>query len=269
MAFPAVPIASNCPCAGQSSRPQTLGLVGLGEPKTPPEVIIIASVLDPVPRLFERVPRGLFGPLGDPYAELYWELLATLYRCEFEREPFLVLRSVAIEIAEQAIRTSNLWATRRGELEAFAREEDSTANAQDETAVVRALARRLTARLERSGWIHFQYRAGQGEIMSFHPYAARIAETLLRVARDDQPAFQGLVHSIAALLDPRAFAQRPGVSLMEAKRNTLELSRELKILERNIHLFTQRCSMKRIPRLPCSPKGLTGMSTPFSQIIIG
>jgi hypothetical protein len=48
------------------------------------------------------------------------------------------------------------------------------------------------------------------------------------------------VHSIAALLDPRAFAQRPGVSLAEAKRNTLELSRELKILERNIHLFTQR-----------------------------
>jgi hypothetical protein len=197
-------------------------------------------VLDPLPRLFERVPRGLFGPLGDPYAELYWELLATLYRCEFEREPFLVLRSIAIEIAEQAIRTSNLWATRRGELEAFAREEDSNANIQDENAVVRALARRLMARLERCGWIHFQYRSGQGEIMSFHPYAARIAETLLRVARDEQPVFQGLVHSIAALLDPRAFAQRPGVSLMEAKRNTLELSRELKILERNIHLFTQR-----------------------------
>ena len=28
------------------------------------------------PALFERVPRGLFGPLGDLYAELYWELLA-------------------------------------------------------------------------------------------------------------------------------------------------------------------------------------------------
>src|SRR5215469_15585008 len=212
----------------------------LAGPEAPPEVIIIASVLDPLPRLFERVPRGLFGPLGDPYAELYWELLATLYIREFEREPFLVVRSVAIETAEQAIRTSNLWATRRGELEALAREEESNANVQDENAVVRALARRLMARLERSGWIHFQYRSGQGEIMSFHPYAARIAETLLRVARDEQPVFQGLVHSIAALLDPRAFAQRPGVSLMEAKRNTLELSRELKILERNIHLFTQR-----------------------------
>src|SRR5437016_4336328 len=76
--------------------------------------------------------------------------------------------------------------------------------------------------------------------MSFHPYAARILETLLRVARDEEPIFQGLVHSIAALLDPKAFAQRPGVSLAEAKRHTLELARELKILERNIHLFTQR-----------------------------
>jgi hypothetical protein len=48
------------------------------------------------------------------------------------------------------------------------------------------------------------------------------------------------VHSIAALLDARTFAQRPGVSLAEARRHTLELGRELKILERNVHLFTQR-----------------------------
>jgi Wadjet anti plasmid transformation system JetA-like protein len=217
-------------------------------------------VAEALPKLFERVPRGLFGPLGDRYAELYWELLGTLYRCEFEREPFMVLRPVAVEIAEQVIRSSTLWTTRRAELEEFARQEENTdtsegttgeftnrkpverleSAAPDENSLVRALARRLTARLERSGWIHFQYRSGHGEIMSFHSYAARIAETLLRVARDEQPVFQGLVHSIAALLDPRAFAQRPGVSLLEAKRNTLELSRELKILERNIHLFTQR-----------------------------
>jgi hypothetical protein len=106
--------------------------------------------------------------------------------------------------------------------------------------LVRALARRIVARLERSGWVHFQYRASVGEIMSFHPYAARILETLLKVARDEQPIFQGYVHSIAALLEPRAFAQRPGVSLSEAKRHTVDLVRELKILERNIHLFTQR-----------------------------
>ena len=213
--------------------------------------IIVASVIGPTPGLFERIPRGLFGPLGDPYAELYWELLSTLYTCEFEREPFVVLRPVAIEIAENAIRSSSLWTERRADLEELAREEVSLefhedrerrleTDGPDENTVVRALARRLTTRLERSGWIHFQYRSGQGEIMSFHPYAARILETLLRVARDEEPIFQGLVHSIAALLDPKAFAQRPGVSLAEAKRNTLELARELKILERNIHLFTQR-----------------------------
>lgn len=213
-------------------------------------------------RLFDRVPRGFFGPLGDPYSELYWELLASLYQHEFEREPFVVVRAVALEIAEQVIRESRLWADRRQDLEALAREEDQAegnrksghvaqarsaadnsvtfAGPDDDAAVVRSLARRIVARLERSGWIHFQYRARAGEIMSFPPYAARILETLLKVARDEQPVFQGYVHSIAALLEPRAFAQRPGVSLSEAKRHTLELVRELKILERNIHLFTQR-----------------------------
>jgi hypothetical protein len=218
------------------------------------------------PALFERVPRGLFGPLGDPYAELYWELLAELYHHEFEREPFLVLRSTAIEAAEAVIVASPYWRERRAELEALTNgttptlsiaqttarrsaarvglspEPDSTLSGapSEEATAIRALARRLVGRLEEAGWMHFQYRAGTGEILSFHPYAARIMQTLLDVARDEQPVFQGLVHSIAALLEPKAFAQRPGVSLSEARRRTLELSRELKILERNIHLFIQR-----------------------------
>jgi Wadjet anti plasmid transformation system JetA-like protein len=201
----------------------------------------------PPPRLFDRVPRGLFGPLGDPYAELYWELLAELYRLEFEREPFVVVRSTALDVAEDVIRGSRLWSERRQELEALAIEGILPPGRAlppdkevDEAGALRALARRLVARLEESEWMHFQYRGGVGEIMSFHAYAARILQTLLDVARDEQPVFQGLVHSIAALLEPKAFAQRPGVSLSEARRHTLELSRELKILERNIHLFIQR-----------------------------
>lgn len=210
-----------------------------------------------VPKLFDRVPRGLFGPLGDPYAELYWDLLATLYQYEFEREPFLVLRQTALEVAEHMILEHPLWAVRREDLETLISDaegerlpangadskkaENSKADdSQDEHGVLRGLARRTLGRLEASGWIHFQYRAGAGEIMSFHPYAARVLETLLKVARDDQPLFQGYVHSIAALLDPKAFASKPGLSLSEAKRHTLELVRELKILERNIHLFTER-----------------------------
>jgi hypothetical protein len=211
----------------------------------------------PVLNLFQRVPRGLFGPLGDLYAELYWELLAGLYQSEFEREPFVVARPVAVEIAEQVIRNSPLWRTRRQELELHAREAEPRENGRnaasqhtssmgsragdaEEGSIVRGLARRMITRLEGSGWVHFQYRANMGEIMSFHPYAARILETLLKVARDEQPVFQGYIHSIAALLDPKVFAQRPGVSLSEAKRHTLDLVRELKLLERNIHLFTER-----------------------------
>jgi hypothetical protein len=221
-------------------------------------------VPEPTPALFERVPRGLFGPLGDPYAELYWEILAELYRHEFEREPFVVTRPTAIDVGETSIRNSRFWRERRQDLEALASQNTAAPRKPtgvrahevpstegeplasmidpevvDEAAAIRALARRLVARLEESGWMHFQYRAGVGEIMSFHPYAARILQTLLDVARDEQPIFQGLVHSIASLLEPTAFAQRPGVSLSEARRHTLELSRELKILERNIHLFIQ------------------------------
>jgi len=49
------------------------------------------------------VPRGLFGPLGNPHAELYWATLAELYRHEFEREPFVVTRLTAIEVAEWTV----------------------------------------------------------------------------------------------------------------------------------------------------------------------
>jgi len=86
-------------------------------------------VHEPAPRLFERVPRGLFGPLGDPYAELYWELLASLYEHEFEREPFVVVRPVALEVAEQVIRGSRLWAERRQDLVALAREDEGAERA--------------------------------------------------------------------------------------------------------------------------------------------
>ncbi|HVY60989.1 MAG TPA: Wadjet anti-phage system protein JetA family protein [Planctomycetota bacterium] len=210
---------------------------------------------EPPPKLFERIPPKFFGPLAAPYSELYWELLASLYQQEYEREPFLVLKPTAILTAEEAIRRSRSWADRPLDLERLMDEEDvpraearasassekvGAAGVAQEDDVVRGLARRLVAALERAGWLHVQFRAGMGELVSFHPYAARIADVLLRVARDEQPVFQGYVHSIAALLEPRAFAQRPGVSLAEATKHTIELTTELKILERNIHSFTQR-----------------------------
>src|SRR2546426_5051236 len=106
-----------CPnCAQPASGPSTLS-----RPLCP---CYASPVHEDIPRLFERVPRGLFGPLGDPYAEIYWELLASLYQHEFEHEPFVVLRSVALEVAERVIRGSRLWIERRQDLEALAREDD-------------------------------------------------------------------------------------------------------------------------------------------------
>src|SRR5882672_11074746 len=70
----------------------------------------------------------------------------------------------------------------------------------------------------------------------FHPYAARIAETPLRVARDES------LSSKAWCIPSRRYLTRGHLlsvpAYLSPKRNTLELSRELKILERTIHLLT-------------------------------
>ena len=194
-----------------------------------------------VPALFSRVPGPLFGPLAGGHAALYWSLLATFYHYEFEREPFYLVRGVVLDTAEDLLRGSPSWSERREELLTIEASGETEAEpAGDEAALLRATARRLVARLEVAGWFHFEYRSAIGEVLSFYPYAARILEALVRVARDEQPMFQGYAHSIASLLRPDVFAARPGVSLSEARRNTLDMVRELKILERNIYASTQR-----------------------------
>ena len=193
-----------------------------------------------VPPLFTRVPPGLFGPLTGAFAPLYWTILSVYYHYEFEREPFFLLKSVVLDTAEELIRESPVWAERRQELIASPEAGVAADEADDETALLRGAARRAVSRLESEGWFHFEYRSGIGEVLNFHPYAARILDALVRVARDEQPVFQGYAHSIASLLKPDVFAARPGVSLSEAKRNALDLVRELKILNRNIYASTQR-----------------------------
>jgi hypothetical protein len=194
-----------------------------------------------IPPLFERVPPSLFGPLSGPLAPLYWSLLARFYQHEFEREPFHLVRPVAIDEAEGILASSPLWNERRAELlgddDAG---QDGLEQALDEAALRMMSARRLVQRLERAGWYRFEYRSGLGDVLSFYPYAARLLETLVRVARDEQPVFQGYAHTIAALLRAEAFAAQPGAALQEAVRHTLELVRELKILNRNIAAHTQR-----------------------------
>jgi hypothetical protein len=190
--------------------------------------------------LFSRIPAALFGPLSGSHATLYWTILAAYYNYEFEREPFFLLRSVVVDTAEELISASTVWQERRHELLEPTSSDADPAIAEDEAGALRAAARRVVTRLETAGWFHFEYRSGIGEVLNFYPYAARIVDTLVRVARDEQPLFQGYAHSIASLLKPDVFAARPGVSLSEAKRHTLDLVRELKILNRNIYASTQR-----------------------------
>lgn len=192
-----------------------------------------------LPNLFTQVPLDLFKPLSGALAPVYWEILATFYAHEFEREPFFLEKSKAVDVVEQLLGSSDIWQARQHSLLADELGPEGAPSAEEDTPL-RATARRLLSRLESVGWIHFEYRSTHGEILNFHPHPARILETLLRIARDEQPVFQGYAHSIASLLKPDAFAGRPGVSLLEAKRATLEMIRELKILNRNIFAFTRR-----------------------------
>ncbi len=194
------------------------------------------------PPLFDRVPGGLFSPLSGQLAPLCWELLTRFYMHEFEGEPMPLDKSAALLHAELLLRDSILWRERRVELLAEAADEDAAVHQDllDESAALREGARRLLQRLEKSGWFHFEYRSGQGFVLHFFPYSARLLETLLRIARDEQPVFQGYAHSIASLLRRESYTHRPGVALLEAKRHTLDLTRELKILSQNIHGFIQR-----------------------------
>jgi hypothetical protein len=198
-----------------------------------------------VPDLFTRLPPTLFSVFTGPGASLSFSVLSRFYRHEFEREPFHLVKPVALELVEEALVASPLWTERRAELLAPAEhdraDEDARApDTSDEAALLRVLARRVLGRLERAGWFHFEYRSTLGMVLNLYPYAARLLETLMRVARDEQPVFQGYAHSIASLLKPESFAAKPGVALLEAKRHTLEMVRELKILNRNIYAFTQR-----------------------------
>ena len=193
-----------------------------------------------IPALFDRVPAALFSPLASPHASIYWDVLARFYQFEFEREPLFLVRETALGLAEQALRESSAFAERREELLALDGDLGAAPAPMDEPALVRAAAARLLFRLERAGWYQFEYRSAVGHVLAFHPYAARLLDTLVRVARDEQPLFQGFAHSIAALLKPESVGARPGVALREAKRHTLGMMRELKILERNIYSFTRR-----------------------------
>ncbi len=195
---------------------------------------------DPIPALFDRLPAGLFGPLGSPLAPLYWSVLARFYQLEFEREPFFLVKPAATDLVEEILRESPVLAERVREDADLADGAAETALPESEATPTRQIARRLLSRLERAGWFHYEYRSSHGLVLCFYPHAARILECLVRVARDEQPVFQGYAHAIASLLRPDAFAPRPGVALHQAKRQTLEMVRELKILERNMSFFIQR-----------------------------
>jgi hypothetical protein len=200
----------------------------------------VQDVAAPVPDLFAAVPAAFFAPLTGRYAALYWATLARYYQYEFEEPTNGLVKPVAIELAEDVVRRSSLW---RDEPDVVLREmaaDEPYEALTDEAAQLRATARRIVDRLERSGWFHFEYRSQLGELLNFYPYAARILNELLRVARDEQPVLPGYALTVLNALRPESVASRPGWAVAEVRRVTAEFVRELKVLNRNIYDATRR-----------------------------
>ena len=200
-----------------------------------------------VPPLFAAIPPTLFGPLASLNAPLYWAALARFYQYEFEEGTTALVRPTAVELAEWVIRASPLWSVARERLLTELGEESNQAGAEapfyDQDVAERelhSLAKRIVDRLESAGWFHFEYQSRLGEVLNFYPYAARILDPLLRIARDEQPVLQSYAIGILQALRTDTIGTRPGYAIREAKEKTAEFTRELKVLNRNIYIATRR-----------------------------
>jgi hypothetical protein len=188
------------------------------------------------PDLFAVAPIELFRPLGDPYARIYWTLLARLYAYKFEGSPLELPKPLVTDSAEEVLASSQEWREKRAELLASLQEfaELDAGAARQAVDDLRTTARRVVARLVASGWFYFEYQRGVGEILNFPPYAARLLGQMLSVARDEQPIFPGYAHAVDSMLSKDKFTRAPGPALAQVKRLTLEFARELRILHGNI-----------------------------------
>jgi hypothetical protein len=193
-----------------------------------------------VPDLFASVPATLFLPLGAEYRSLYWGALARFYRYEFEEPTNGLVRATAWELAEEVLRSAPEWREGRAALVGALAPDELHEMMTSEEQQLRATARRLVDRLERAGWFHFEYRSQLGEVLNFYPYAARILDPLLRIARQEEPVLQNYAYAIQHALRAESVAARPGWALEEARRKAAEFVRELKVLNRNIYDHTRR-----------------------------
>jgi hypothetical protein len=191
---------------------------------------------DELPALFNIVCADLFKPLSGQYCRLYWSLLAKLYRARFEGNPLEITRGMANNFAEELLAVSPEWLLNQSELFESLQdlEPEDLESVRDERQQIRAAARRLVMRLQRSGWYYFEFYKDTGEVLGFHPGAARILSQMMSVARDEQPVLRGYAHAVASMLRPEEFVRSPGVTISTVKQQTLEFARELRILHGNI-----------------------------------
>ncbi|MEK6706527.1 MAG: Wadjet anti-phage system protein JetA family protein [Bdellovibrionota bacterium] len=204
--------------------------------------------------LFHELPPTFFRPLACKLAPLYWATLETLYTLDFEGEPFEITKDTAVEQIALMLEQNPEFAEMSDEIEKELNSETSNESESPETdpseaetdtdddeRMARRLARRLLKRIESCGWYDYEYRqTKKGYVLNFRDYSARILHTLTQVAKQEQPVFEGLAHTIKAALSQQELEEKPGVAVYNAMHATKDLVREIKILSRNIHRYADR-----------------------------
>jgi hypothetical protein len=186
--------------------------------------------------LFDHLPDGLFSPLASPRRELNWSVLATAFGLHQQAGPGGVTKDELLDHIESEL-------VRAAAALDVTEPDETDEMLPADLAGSRLFAWRVLRRLERAGWFRYEYRRGDGFVLQFPDYAARLMATLGQIAAERQPEVRGLAYNIHAVLtDDELRETDPAFVLSQATAATAALRFELKTLADRIGDYTERFS---------------------------
>ncbi len=185
--------------------------------------------------LFSSIPQTLFNPLASPGAQVYAEVLLTLFAAA-QRNHLPLSRELAQAIVAEcllqpeAITLTDDSVTDSAEVPAAEIEEDP--------ATIRASA--VLRYLARCGWLRSEMQSDFSVTFIVPDYAFRILRVFQEIADDEPPPLRGLICAIHDLLQASLREGNADVRLPEAHRQTMHLINGLKELQHNIGLHIEK-----------------------------
>lgn len=181
------------------------------------------------PSLYTVIPLTLFRPLAAPGAEVYADILLSLF-AESSRQQQPLSRELAFDTVYTVL--SN---PRALDLTADAvTEEAASAETGDDALGHRASA--VLRYLEQCGWLRAEAQGDFSQAYILPDYAFRLLRTLSEIAANEPPPLRGLICAIHDILQATVREGNADVRLPEAHRNTMLLINGLRELQHNIGL---------------------------------